>query len=261
MAHYQSLTFRHAFLVVVTLLGVAIMPWLPPMPQSPAYHQFADQRSILGVRHFFNVISGLPFIAVGVAGLIALFKPVKPVIVNEITGAYRLFFAGVLGVGIGSGYYHWAPENDTLFWDRLPMAVAFMAFFTIILGEYVSIKLAEWLFYPLVLIGIFSTSYWYWTELQGRGDLRLYGLVQFVPFLLTPMILWLYQGRFTQGGYYWLFFGLYALAKVFERFDDEVYSILLGVSGHTLKHLLAALGCALFLVQLKKRRQNATDGS
>ncbi|MGR9116084.1 MAG: ceramidase domain-containing protein [Gammaproteobacteria bacterium] len=236
------------------------MLWLPALPQDPGYHQFADQRSLLGVGHFFNVMTNMPFIAVGLLGLSALSRPNRPVVVDEMMEAYRLFFAGIIGVGIGSGYYHMSPANETLIWDRFPMTVAFMAFFTIILAEYVSIKLAGLLFYPLVFIGLVSAGYWYWTELQGLGDLRLYGLVQLLPLLLIPLIILLYPGKFSHGYFYWLFAALYISAKVFEWYDIQIYRVLGGISGHSLKHLMAGLGCAVFLVQLINRHRIEANG-
>lgn len=259
MIRNLSLSFRHALLVTVALAGVISMAWLPAMPQNPDYHQFADQRSCFGINHFFNVISNLPFIAVGIAGLIVLFKPSGLAIIGEMIGAYRLFFTAIVGVGVGSGYYHWAPDNGSLIWDRLPMTVAFMAFFSVILAEFVSIRLAESLFYPLVLIGAFSAGYWYWTELIGQGDLRLYGLVQFLPLILIPLILLFYSSSFTDVRCYWFFFEFYVLAKIFEYYDAEVFKVLEGLSGHTLKHLVASLGCAVFLMQIKKRSVYSAD--
>ena len=57
-----------AFLVlmVASLVGLLL---LPPISQDQNYHDFADQRTILGIPHFWNVVSNLPFIAVGVAGI------------------------------------------------------------------------------------------------------------------------------------------------------------------------------------------------
>lgn len=246
--------FRPIVLIIAVLFGILVALLLPAIPQQSAYHHFADRRTVLGIRYFADIVSNLPFIVIGALGLLALFfKPTTAAIEFKVIAAYRLFFAAIVGVGIGSGYYHHAPSNDTLVWDRLPMAVAFTAFFTIILAEYVSAKWAVLLFYPLVSFGIGSVIYWYLTELQGQGDLRFYGLVQLLPIFLTPLILVLYSARFTSGSGYWLILVLYVLAKVAETYDTEIYKAL-GLSGHTLKHLLAALACAVFLVLLKVRR-------
>jgi len=59
---------------LVALLGLmvaslATLPLLPPIAQDPSYHQFADQRTLLGIPNFWNVVSNLPFVLVGTMGL------------------------------------------------------------------------------------------------------------------------------------------------------------------------------------------------
>lgn len=248
---------RHVLLWGIASFGILVVLWLPAIPQDPEYHRFADQRCFFGVNHFFDVISNLPFLVVGVTGLVALRKPPGQfVFENRLVSAYRLFFAGIVGVGVGSIYYHMTPSNQTMIWDRGAVSVSFMALFTIVLAEYVSPRLAETLLYPLVLSGLCSVGYWHLTELQGQGDLRWYGLVQFLPLMLMPLILLCYSSRYSHGWCYWLLLGLYALAKVSELYDTEIFKISHSVSGHTLKHLFAASACAVFLMQLKIRRES-----
>ena len=79
-------------------------------------------------------------------------------------------------------------SNATLVWDRLSITVSFMAFFVIVYGETVSVRTARMMLGPLVGLGIVSVFYWHITESQGVGDLRLYGLVQFLPMLLIPFM-------------------------------------------------------------------------
>ena len=55
-----------ALLSIAALLAVAA---LPPIPQPGAYHDFADQRTLLGVTHALNVVSNLGFLIVGFVGL------------------------------------------------------------------------------------------------------------------------------------------------------------------------------------------------
>ncbi|MGR9051024.1 MAG: ceramidase domain-containing protein, partial [Gammaproteobacteria bacterium] len=215
---------RYGVPVVLLLLAASVLLGLPPIAQDPSYHQFADQRRLFGIDHFFNVVSNVPFVIVGALGLADLYRsPLRGVLIGEMLAAYRLFFFGVALVGIGSAYYHLAPSNATLVFDRLPMTIAFMAFFTVILAEYVSVPKAKALLYPLLILGIFSVVYWHFSEQSGHGDLRLYGLVQFLPLAILPVILTFYPARFSHGSYYWLFFGCYALAKAFEHFDTDIY--------------------------------------
>ena len=226
---------------------------LPPIPQDLVYHEFADRRTLLGIPNFMDVVSNALFLVAGLLGIGYLLKERGTQLVPGLYGVYLLFFAGVFFVGIGSGYYHLRPSNATLIWDRLPMTVAFMSLFTIVLAEFVSVRVARLLFIPLLVIGAVSIGYWHYSEQLGRGDLRLYGLVQFLPMLLIPVILVSFPSRFSHSRLYWAFLGLYALAKVFEFYDRPVYQVFSGISGHSLKHLCAAAGCLVFLYQLKMR--------
>lgn len=93
---------------------VALLP-LPPLLQDQAYHQFADQRELFGIPNFWNVVSNLPFVAVGAVGLLRFHRDVTTTVL----------FAGIFLTGFGSSYYHLDPNDSTLFWDRLPMTICF----------------------------------------------------------------------------------------------------------------------------------------
>ena len=229
--------------------------FLPAIPQDPEYHNFADQKVYLGLINFSNVISNLPYLIFGLLGAIGFLRHPKLQLIQSLKYAYLTFFIGVSLTGFGSAYYHLNPGNDTLFWDRLPMTLAFMPFFTLLIAEYVSERGAIRLFLPLLVTGVVSVVYWYWTETQGRGDLRLYILVQFLPIILIPLILMLYQSRFTHGYYYWLIIACYVLAKIFEQADQIIFDALIYVSGHSLKHMVSALAPLFFYLMLKNRRQ------
>ncbi len=148
-------------------------------------------------------------------------------------GAWLLFFLGVAATAFGSSWYHWAPSNDTLLWDRLPMTLGFMGFFAGIVGERISERAYRLLLWPLLGIGVASVLYWYATERQGHGDLRLYGLVQFFPLLLIPLIMALYRPRYSHSRYIFFALAWYAAAKGLEYWDRAIYTATSGlVGGH-----------------------------
>lgn len=221
--------------VSVALLGGAFL--LPPVPQDPSYHVFSDQAAWFSVPNFLNVASNLPFLLVGAWGL----GTVAKLLASIPRPAYVLFCLAVMLVGIGSAYYHYSPGTDALVWDRLPMTMAFMALFSIVIGDRVSAPLGRWLLWPLVLAGVASVMYWDWTELQGRGDLRPYGLVQFLPMLLMPLLLVMEKGKGLRAPWLLATLGTYALAKLAEHFDAAIHAATGIVSGHSLKHLLGSL--------------------
>ena len=257
--HSENGSKMLALLLVISAVTLTAVWFFPPIPQDPAYHNFADQRSFLGIANMFNVLSNAFLFYVGIAGIRHIVRNPETGIVPELYPAYLLFFIGVFLVGVGSSYYHLAPSNQTLIWDRLPMTIAFMAFFAIILAEFVSVKAGKVLFIPLLMIGLFSIWYWSFTEQQGVGDLRLYGVVQFLPMLLIPLILITFPARFSHVRLYWLFFGFYLLAKIFELFDQQLYQMLSGISGHPIKHLLASFGCYSFLYLIKVRKDQQEE--
>lgn len=240
-------------LLIISILSVIGVFMMPSIPQDVLYHEFADQQIWFGIPNFFNVVSNIPYMLIGFAGLRLLSSDNKVELIESIRFIYRLFFAGVLLVGLGSGYYHLSPQNSTLLWDRLPMAVAFMSFFTIVLAEFMREKLAPILFPLLLFLGLASVLYWYWSESIGRGDLRLYLLVQFLPVVLMPVIFLSYSSRFTKVYFFWLVLVCYGLAKGFESIDFEVYEFTGIVSGHTLKHLVSAVGPFMLYLALIRR--------
>jgi len=230
------------------------MLFIPAISQDVSYHDFADKRTFFGVPNFFNVISNLPYLIFGLIGYFLVFKEVQIQIIQSLKLSYAVFFIGVTLVCLGSGFYHLNPDNSSLLWDRLPMTIAFMSFFIIILGEYVHEKTAQQLFFPLLIIGLVSVVYWYWSETISQGDLRLYILVQFLPIILVLLILLLFPSRFSHSYYYWLIIGCYVLAKVFEFTDQFVFDALGIISGHSLKHLISTLVPFLMYKLLKSRK-------
>ena len=223
-------------LMVASLVGLL---WLPPIPQDQNYHDFADQRTLLGIPNFWNVVSNAPFIAIGVAGLWQLRRD----------PAVAVLFLGILLTGFGSAYYHLDPDDSTLFWDRLPMAISFMAILAIAIEERVDVKTGAVLLLPLVAIGIFSLLLWRWI-----GDLRLYGWVQFFPCVVLLLLFLSFPPKYTGTSYWLVAAALYVLAKLFEYFDEAIYSAGSVLSGHTLKHLAAAAACFVILRYFQQRQ-------
>lgn len=238
---------------IIALVGVFIQD---PIPQDINYHNFTDTREILSISNFWNVVSNVIFIFVGFAGLYKLSISAKLNTLSEMNIAYILLFFGVFLVGFGSGYYHLTPDNQSLVWDRLPMTIAFMALFSIIISEFISVPIGKKLLMPLILAGIVSVLYWHFTEVQGKGDLRLYALVQFYPMLAIPIIIICFHSRCSHVRGYWWVLVAYFVAKLFEHFDAEIYNTLGLISGHALKHIAAATGMYILLLFYEKRNCN-----
>jgi len=252
----RSLPYRSrvAAVIAVAVLVLAIALLAPPIPQDPAYHGFADQRGFWGIANFNDVISNAPFLAVGILGLAFLLKgPAGTAILRDPIGPpFLVYFAGVGLVAAGSAYYHLAPTNQTLFWDRLPMTIAFMALFSAFIADRIDKRTGLVGLPLLIVIGVASVIYWAMTEAAGVGDLRPYAVVQFFPMLAIPLICFFFAPRLLDARYVIAMGCLYALAKIFEYFDHGIFDLLGGaISGHSLKHLSAAAAAYMALPMLK----------
>jgi hypothetical protein len=223
------------------------------IPQDNAYHQFADTISAFDIPNFHNVVSNFPFLILSLLGLIMLNRGH-----TKIDGLDRAIiwtlFLGIGLIGFGSAYYHLAPENDSLVWDRLPMTLVFASFFTLIIKDYLSEKLARYAFYPLIAFGLGSIFYWHYTELTGQGDLRLYAFMQFYPMICIIAILIFSKNRDNLNILGWVM-ASYGLAKLCEHFDNDIFE-LINYGGHALKHYFSALGVYFMYIYVTKRQLN-----
>jgi hypothetical protein len=233
-----------AILGAVAALASVAAVLAPRIAQDPAYHLLADARSVWGIPNFFNSVSNVAFLLPAALGLRALIRgQVAGLSDRRERPAFLGFCLGVGLVSLGSAYYHLSPNNSSLVWDRLPMTLAFTSLLALVIMERISLRAGNSSFWPMILLGLFSVAYWHYTEQAGAGDLRLYGLVQFLPLLLIPLMIWLFPARYTRGADMLLAVGFYGVAKLLEHFDDALYLALNFLSGHTLKHLIAAAAC------------------
>jgi hypothetical protein len=241
----------------MAVAAVAVAALVPPFSQDPAYHRLADTRDWLGVPNAANVLSNAGFLLVGALGLRFLAR--REAGDGRFREAaerwpYAVFFGGLLLTGLGSAYYHWAPGNPRLAWDRLPLAITITGLLDAVVAERIGVRIALRLLGPLVALAALSVGYWAWTEQRGAGDLRAYALVQFFPLMAIPLMLWWLPTRYSAGAGLLAAAAIYALAKVPELTDGAIFRATGVVSGHTLKHLLAALSGYAVLLMLERRR-------
>lgn len=243
-------------LSVGMVLAAAIVP---PIPQPAEYHQFADQRIYFGIPNFFNVASNIAFLLVGVAGLIFLLHSRTSIVLKAFVELperwpYLILFSSVVMASMGSAYYHLLPDNDRLVWDRLPIATGIMALLAATLSERISPKVGLRLLPVLIAVGAGSVMHWYWSEQRGAGNLNFYIVVQFYSLLVIILLGIFFPSRYTRGADIYVALALYGFAKLAEAGDREIYDLGQVVSGHTIKHLLAALAIYWILRMLTKRR-------
>ena len=254
-------------LVIIALVAAGMLWRHGPIPQPERYHELADVRPLWLVPNAANVLSNALFLLVGWAGLAFLRRgptrdpegPYRPGAHTAFESlrerpAYVLFFVGILLTSFGSAWYHLKPSTTRLFWDRLPMAIAFTALFAAMIAERISIYWSRMLLLPFVFAGAASVVMWRLSEERGAGDLRFYIYVQLVPMLALPLMMLLFRPRYSRSWELFLTMLVYAGAKTLEHFDVKIWEATgQRVSGHTLKHLAAALAVWLVLDMLRKR--------
>lgn len=225
---------------------------LPPIPQDPAYHKFADSRVFLNMPNVLDVLSNIPLVVLGIIGIALCVKKGDTDPAPEADRLKILLFMSVVLTGVGSFIYHRQPDNFSILWDRLPLSVMFMAAYLVILADRISPRIASALFWPTLVAGPASVLYWYGSELQGSGDLRFYGIVQLLPLLLMPATMILRPKGLIENSILLKAFAWYALAKIFEFLDGPVFEWTGFISGHTLKHLCAGVAVYCLLSICRK---------
>jgi hypothetical protein len=237
---------RHHITLGVALALTAAMTLCGPIAQLVNYHHFADQRAWLGIANGGDVLSNLGFLLVAVYGFMALRRTRRD---DPARLAYTVFFAAIGATALGSTWYHLAPDNARLVWDRLPIAVACAALLAGALRDTYGRALPAAL--PLVALtgfGVLSVLWWSWT-----GDLRFYLLIQAAPLVLIPLMQWQAGTPMPQRTLFFAAIGLYVWAKLFELADQAVFQALGVVSGHTIKHVLAVAAAAVLAKAFAQR--------
>uniref|UniRef100_A0A914YSQ7 Alkaline phytoceramidase n=1 Tax=Panagrolaimus superbus TaxID=310955 RepID=A0A914YSQ7_9BILA len=246
--------FTVGLVVIVFILAHVI---IPRINQVEGYHNYADQRFILGIPFFFNVLSNIPFLLVGILGMHLLwFGKMKEEKIDKIeSNLYAAFFFFIFIGGFGSGFYHLDPTNFTLLFDRLPLSATGMSLLSAIIAERISPILARNLFFPLILFSALATCFWGFTESQGAGDIRAYAFVNFLPALFIPITLLFFPKDYSGTKYFVKLVIFFFISRVAETLDKKVFALTFHlISGHTIKHL--TLGFAVFQIYLYlKNRQ------
>ncbi len=247
--HGDAVSIEHRSIFIFALAPISVglvYTFFGVFEQPESYHNFADKRNLC-CPNTLDVLSNVPFLVHGLMGSLFLFRSASSFTQNEFYN-WSVFFFGCSVTSLGSAYYHWRPTTERLVWDRLPMTICFMSLYSQIIEERI-------VFIPvltplLLVIGVLSIINWVWSK-----DLRLYVLVQFYPLLTIPLILWLFEPRYANSTYDYLFcLAFYFFAKIAESLDKPIFEATKHmISGHTLKHLLASLSMLKFALMVQSR--------
>ncbi len=225
-------------LAVLSAAGLAIAP---PIAQDPGYHAFHGG----GGPWSMIVWSNLAFAIAGFAGFVHWLRAGWDGFDDRL--AWLLVALSGPLIAAGSAWYHLQPSDASLVWDRLPMTLAFMPLLAAMLRP-------SWAV-PLAVAGAGTVFFW-----QQTGDLRPYVMAQFFPMLAIPVQLLLKRLPYTGTARLWQMLGLYLLAKLAEYWDQGLLE-LSGISGHSWKHLIAAVALYLPLRMLVERRRLASQAT
>lgn len=239
----------HLPLAIIVLSGCLLFAY-GPIAQLDHYHEFADQSYLFGISHAADVFSNIGFALVALWGMLKLWSARKNSALNAGRYGYSLFLIALLLTSLGSSYYHLAPDDIRLIWDRLPIALACAGLLAAVRAETHLRANRAMDAALLVIFAVFSVGWWAYTNQHGAGDLRPYLLLQGLPLLLIPLWQWIYGAQLADRLSFGAAILLYVVAKAAEVNDHQLLATLGIFSGHTLKHLLAVAASGVLVGRL-----------
>ena len=244
-----------ALLLAVAALA-ALAALLPATGLPAGYHDFADQRTLLGLPHALDVLSNLPFAAMGAWGLWWLRRVPLDRLGTAQRGLAGLLFIGLIATAFCSSGYHLDPHDAGLCIDRVGMSLAFAGLLGLAAADRISARAGVALA-ALVAVAAPATALvaWLggnmtpWAVLQGGGLVLLAALALRRP---QPRAL-----GFSIIGV----IAFYAVAKALELADAPVFALTQQlISGHSAKHLVAALAAWPVVRALQSLARGAPAG-
>lgn len=170
---------------LVVVLIVLVLWWHGPIPQFSHYHEFADQTQLAGISHAYDVFSNLGFLLVGLwAGRALLASLCHPKARNAThIPSLTMFVLSILATAWCSSFYHLAPDDTRLFWDRLPIAIACASLLALVRAQCFNSLSKSWVeLLAFAAFALFSVVWWQLTE-----DLRPYLFLQILAIVLPPL--------------------------------------------------------------------------
>ena len=229
-------------LIILILLAI----FLPSIEQNQNYHNFADQRVLFGVNNAFDTLSNLAFIMVGALGLFNFYNNQYIKISNSFSVILNLFFISIILTGLGSSFYHLSPNDFTLVFDRLAMSLVFASILAMLAYLKISSRFGLHTLAELLILAPLTVLIW-----KFNGNLTPYVVLKFGGIILVILTLLLTKTR-MQGPCFTSLIILYGAAKLVEFYDEKIFNLSQNlISGHTLKHLIAALAVIIFVSPLK----------
>ena len=248
----QNLSRAEAGLLLGMAALLALALFGPVLPASAHQHTLADQRALWGIPCALDVLSNLPFAIAGLWGLVTL-RRVAPGMLDAPSRALAsLFFAGLVCTAAGSALYHWQPQDAGLLWDRLGMVLPFAGLLGLAGASRVSARAGAAAAGTVLLAGPLAVLWW-----SHSGNLLPWAVVPLGGMLVVLALACLPRRDGALALHLGAVMALYALAKLFEAADHAVFEATgQAVSGHSLKHVLAAAAAWPVLAALAALRHS-----
>ncbi|WKA25815.1 hypothetical protein [Bradyrhizobium roseum] len=242
---------RHAP-TVITVGLIALLALHGRIAHPAHYHDFADHSSAFGIPHAGDVLSNAGFALVAIWGWLSLRPHRASAPLRAGWPGYRLFLIGLLLTAFGSAFYHLAPDNISLIWDMLAIALVCAGLIAGVRGDTLGSNSGPEVI-ALALYAVASVAWWAITDVNGAADLRPYLLLQGLALILIPLWQAIHRAPRADRIAFGTAMALYILAKLAEMFDHEIAAALGVVTGHTLKHLIATAATAAVVWGLNRR--------
>jgi hypothetical protein len=228
------------FVVVGACAAAAVVAIAMPVTRTPAFHHYADQRTWLGVPHAGDVLSNLPFVVVALWAL------------RRARGwLTRLACAGVAAIGVGSATYHVAPSDLTLALDWGPIALGLMFITAVVIDDRLGARAGRIALVVGAAFAIGSVAIWKLGGGTHGGTVTPYGAVQALGIALPALVALIARGRIPVRplllAVLW-----FAFARLCAANDQQLLDAV-GISGHSLKHIAAAIASGFALSAITSR--------
>ena len=172
---------------IITVGMIVILALHGRIAQPAHYNEFADQSAAFGIPHSADVFSNAGFALVAIWGWLTLRPRRDSEQLRAGWPGYRLFLIGLFLTAFGSAFYHLAPDNLRLIWDRLPIALVCAGLIAGVRGDIQGGSQRAIDVIVLALYAVASVAWWAITDRNGAGDLRPYLLLQGLALILIPL--------------------------------------------------------------------------
>jgi hypothetical protein len=203
-----------------------------PITRGPAFHVYAGTR-------LWPVLSNVAFLIVAAWAW------------RRTRGLGRLACAGTAAIGIGSGVYHFAPSDATLAFDWGPIALTLMWLLAAVVEDRFGARAGRRMAIAGSVAAVGSIVWWLATGGTDGGDMTAYVVVQGAGVVLPAAIALAFKGGHIRAIELLAAVAMFGVARLCAAHDSGLLDAI-GISGHSLKHVAAAIAAAIALQAVRR---------